>query len=139
MKGDLSCAAIDCNRLPVAFTHSALVHTITGVASLSDVYSLEIRGTPIRLHRFGAAESRQVCTLPCGPQWRSGSQVSWPCETVQKLGRSAMWTAAIVRSLPVLTRGKNRVVLFELEKAVATARKDVSERQRWSTIDEWLR
>lgn len=68
MEDDLFRAAIDCNPLPAALTHSALVHTITGVASLSDVGSLEIRGWSISLHGFDTAESRLVCTLPCGPQ-----------------------------------------------------------------------
>lgn len=65
------------------------------------------------------------------------SRCRWPYETVQKIARDATWTAAAVRLLLVHTRGKNRVFLFELD-AVAIAGKDVSRRQRWSQLYEWM-
>ena len=50
--------------------------TITGVASVTDGDSLEIRGTRIRLHGIDAPESRQHCTRPSGQQWRCGQQAA---------------------------------------------------------------
>jgi len=38
-----------------------------------------------------------------------------------------------------VTRGKKLVVLVGQKKAVAIAVKNVSGRQRWSKLDEWLR
>jgi endonuclease YncB( thermonuclease family) len=37
--------------------------SITGIASVTDGDSLEIRGTRIRLHGIDTPESRQLCTL----------------------------------------------------------------------------
>jgi len=50
--------------------------TITGVASVTDGDSLEIRGIRIRLHGIDAPESRQLCTRPSGQRWRCGQQAA---------------------------------------------------------------
>ena len=50
--------------------------TFTGVASVTDGDSLEIRGTRIRLHGIDAPESRQFCTRPSGQSWRCGQQAA---------------------------------------------------------------
>jgi endonuclease YncB( thermonuclease family) len=50
--------------------------TITGVASVTDGDSLEIRGMRIRLHGIDAPESRQLCTRPSGQSWRCGQQAA---------------------------------------------------------------
>ena len=50
--------------------------TITGVASVTDGDSLEIRGIRIRLHGVDAPESRQLCTRPSGQAWRCGQQAA---------------------------------------------------------------
>lgn len=49
---------------------------ITGVASVTDGDSIEIRGTRIRLHGIDAPESRQLCTRPFGQSWRCGQQAA---------------------------------------------------------------
>lgn len=50
--------------------------TITGIASVTDGDSLEIRGTRIRLHGIDAPESRQLCTRASGQDWRCGQQAA---------------------------------------------------------------
>jgi endonuclease YncB( thermonuclease family) len=50
--------------------------TITGVASVTDGDSLEIRGQRIRLHGIDAPESRQLCQRPDGTAWRCGQQAA---------------------------------------------------------------
>ena len=50
--------------------------TITGVASVTDGNSLEIRGTRIRLHGIDAPESRQLCTRLSGQSWRCSQQAA---------------------------------------------------------------
>jgi len=50
--------------------------TITGVASVTDGDSLEIRGIRIRLHGIDAPESRQLCTRPSDETWRCGQQAA---------------------------------------------------------------
>lgn len=55
---------------------SISAQTITGVASVTDGDSLEIRGTRIRLHGIDAPESRQLCTRPSDQQWRCGQQAA---------------------------------------------------------------
>lgn len=50
--------------------------TITGIASVTDGDSLEIRGARIRLHGIDAPESRQLCTRATGQNWRCGQQAA---------------------------------------------------------------
>lgn len=50
--------------------------TITGIASVTDGDSLEIRGTRIRLHGIDAPESRQLCMRATGQDWRCGQQAA---------------------------------------------------------------
>ena len=49
---------------------------MTGVASVTDGDSIEIRGTRIRLHGIDAPESRQLCSSPSGQTWRCGQQAA---------------------------------------------------------------
>ena len=51
---------------------SISAETITGVASVTDGDTLEIRGTRIRLHGIDAPESSQHCVRPSGQDWRCG-------------------------------------------------------------------
>lgn len=55
---------------------SISAETITGVASVTDGDTLEIRGTRIRLHGIDAPESSQRCTRPSGQEWRCGQQAA---------------------------------------------------------------
>lgn len=55
---------------------SVSAETITGVASVTDGDSLEIRGTRIRLHGIDAPESSQRCIRPSGREWRCGQQAA---------------------------------------------------------------
>jgi len=50
--------------------------TITGVASVTDGDSLEIRGTRIRLHGIDAPEIRQLCARPSEQTWRCGQRAA---------------------------------------------------------------
>lgn len=45
---------------------------LTGVASVTDGDTLEIRGQRIRLHEIDAPESRQLCATAEGQRWRCG-------------------------------------------------------------------
>ncbi|MDH3644286.1 MAG: thermonuclease family protein [Gammaproteobacteria bacterium] len=49
---------------------------ISGVASVIDGDTLEIRGTRIRLHAIDAPESSQTCQRPNGNAWRCGQQAA---------------------------------------------------------------
>jgi endonuclease YncB( thermonuclease family) len=62
--------------------------TITGVASVTDGDSLEIRGQRIRLHGIDAPESRQLCQRPNGGAWRCGQQAS--LVLADQIGRRAV-------------------------------------------------
>ncbi len=55
---------------------SISAETITGIASVTDGDTLEIRGTRIRLHGIDAPESSQRCTRPSGQEWRCGQQAA---------------------------------------------------------------
>ena len=51
---------------------SISAETITGVASVTDGDTLEIRGKRIRLHGIDAPESSQHCVRPSVQEWRCG-------------------------------------------------------------------
>jgi endonuclease YncB( thermonuclease family) len=55
---------------------SISAETITGIASVIDGDTLEIRGTRIRLHGIDAPESSQRCIRLFGQEWRCGQQAA---------------------------------------------------------------
>lgn len=55
---------------------SISAQTITGVASVIDGDTLEIRSTRIRLHGIDAPESGQRCIRPSSQEWRCGQQAA---------------------------------------------------------------
>ena len=61
---------------------SISAQTITGVASVTDGDSLEIRGTRIRLHGIDAPESRQLSApVHLASIGVADSRQHWPCQT----------------------------------------------------------
>ncbi len=67
---------------------SISAETITGVVSVTDGDTLEIRGTRIRLHGIDAPESSQRCTRPSGQEWRCGQQAALALS--DRIGRSGV-------------------------------------------------
>jgi len=73
---------------------------LTGVASVIDGDTLEIREQSTRLHGIDAPESRQLCATAEGQRWRCGQQaalslvdrivhgqVSWTVRDIDRYGR----------------------------------------------------
>jgi endonuclease YncB( thermonuclease family) len=54
----------------VAIAGPCAAESITGVASVIDGDTIEVRGLRIRLEAIDALESGQTCTLPSGKLWR---------------------------------------------------------------------
>jgi endonuclease YncB( thermonuclease family) len=96
--------------------------TITGVASVTDGDSLEIRGTRIRLHGIDAPESRQLCTRPSGQQWRCGQQAALALS--DRIGRR--------RVSCMVTRDVDRY-----DRAVAVCWNDGEDLNRWLVSEGW--
>ena len=95
--------------------------TITGVASVTDGDSLEIRGTRIRLHGIDAPESRQLCTRPSGQQWRCGQQAALALS--DRIGR---------RSVSCVTRDIDRY-----GRTIAVCSQDGVDLNRWMVSEGW--
>ena len=95
--------------------------TITGVASVTDGDSLEIRGTRIRLHGIDAPESRQLCTRPSGQQWRCGQQAALALS--DRIGR---------RSVSCVTRDIDRY-----GRTIAFCLQDGVDLNRWMVNEGW--
>jgi endonuclease YncB( thermonuclease family) len=98
-----------------------LAQTITGVASVTDGDSLEIRGTRIRLHGIDAPESRQLCTGPSGQQWRCGQQAALALS--DRIGR---------RSVSCVTRDIDRY-----GRTIAVCSQDGVDLNRWMVSEGW--
>jgi hypothetical protein len=96
--------------------------TITGVASVTDGDSLEIRGTRIRLHAIDAPESRQLCTRPSGQQWRCGQQAALALS--DRIGR---------RSVSCVTRDIDRY-----GRTIAVCSQDGFDLNRWMVSEGGL-
>jgi endonuclease YncB( thermonuclease family) len=60
----------------LCFASPVLSQSLTGVASVIDGDTLEIRGTRLRLHGIDAPESRQLCQRSTGEQWRCGQRAA---------------------------------------------------------------
>jgi endonuclease YncB( thermonuclease family) len=95
--------------------------TITGVASVTDGDSLEIRGMRIRLHGIDAPESRQLCTRPSGQQWRCGQQAALALS--DRIGR---------RSVSCVTRDIDRY-----GRTIAVCSQDGVDLNRWMVSEGW--
>ena len=54
-----------------------LAETLTGVASVVDGDTVEVRGERIRLHGIDAPESAQLCRKADGSQWRCGQKAAF--------------------------------------------------------------
>lgn len=98
-----------------------LAQTITGVASVTDGDSLEIRGTRIRLHGIDAPESRQLCTRPSGQEWRCGQQAALALS--DRIGR---------RGVSCVTRDIDRY-----GRTIAVCSQDGVDLNRWMVSEGW--
>ncbi|WP_445809762.1 thermonuclease family protein [Yoonia sp.] len=95
--------------------------TITGIASVTDGDSLEIRGTRIRLHGIDAPESRQLCTRASGQDWRCGQQAALALS--DQIGR---------RSVSCVTRDIDRY-----GRTIAVCSHDGVDLNAWMVREGW--
>ncbi len=100
---------------------SVSAQTITGVASVRDGDSLEIRGTRIRLHGIDAPESRQLCARPTGQRWRCGQQAALALS--DRIGR---------RSVSCVTRDIDRY-----GRTIAVSTQDGTNLNAWMVREGW--
>lgn len=66
----------------------APAQVMTGIASVIDGDTLEIRGRRIRLHGIDAPESAQLCVRPNGSAWRCGQTAA--LRLADRIGRRAI-------------------------------------------------
>lgn len=95
--------------------------TITGIASVTDGDSLEIRGTRIRLYGIEAPESRQLCTRATGQDWRCGQQAALALS--DQIGR---------RSVSCVTRDIDRY-----GRTIAVCSQDGVDLNAWMVQEGW--
>lgn len=81
--------------LAIMFEARAVTAEITGVPSVIDGDTLEIRGERIRLHGIDAPEGRQLCVKPTDERWRCGQ-------------RAALMLADLIDRRPVRCEGDER-------------------------------
>ena len=103
------------SSLPVA------AETITGVASVTDGDSIEIRGTRIRLHGIDAPESRQLCARASGQSWRCGQQAALALS--DRIGR---------RSVSCVSRDTDRY-----GRTIAVCSQDDVDLNAWMVREGW--
>ena len=95
--------------------------TMMGMASVTDGYSLEIRGTRTRLHPIDAPESRELGTRPSGRQWRCGQQAALALS--ERIGR---------RSVSGVTRDIDRY-----GRTIAVCSQGRVDLNRWMVSEGW--
>lgn len=93
----------------------------TGVASVTDGDTLEIRGPRIRLHGIDAPESSQRCTRPSGQEWRCGQQAALALS--DRIGR---------RSVSCEERDIDRY-----DRAIAVCMEGGEDLSRWLVSQGW--
>jgi endonuclease YncB( thermonuclease family) len=94
---------------------------ITGIASVTDGDSLEIRGIRIRLHGIDAPESRQLCTQPSGQTWRCGQRAA--LALADRIGR---------RTVSCLALDVDRY-----SRAIAVCQQGGQDLSRWMVREGW--
>lgn len=114
----LRCFLIFCLLL-LPLTVSA--QSLTGVASVTDGDSLEIRGTRIRLHGIDAPESGQRCIRPSGQKWRCGQQAALALS--DQIGR---------RNVSCVSRDTDRY-----GRLIAVCRQDGIDLNAWMVQEGW--
>jgi endonuclease YncB( thermonuclease family) len=93
----------------------------TGVASVTDRDTLEIRGVRIRLHGIDAPESRQSCTRGSGDAWRCGQQAALALS--DRIGR---------RPVSCMVRDVDRY-----DPAIAVCMEGGEDLNRWLVSEGW--
>ena len=103
------------SSLPVA------AETITGVVSVTDGDSIEIRGMRIRLHGIDAPESRQLCARPSGQSRRCGQQAALALS--DRIGR---------RTVSCISRDTDRY-----GRTIAVCSQDEVDLNAWMVREGW--
>ena len=94
---------------------------LTGVASVIDGDTIEIRGQRVRLYGIDAPESSQLCVRPTGERWRCGQQASFALADI--IGSS------IVSCQP---RDRDRY-----GRIVAVCFNEIADLNRWMVANGW--
>jgi endonuclease YncB( thermonuclease family) len=104
--------------LPAQFAEA---QTVTGVASVIDGDTIEIRGQRIRLHGIDAPESRQLCLDVQGQRWRCGQQAAFAL--ADEIGRA-----------PVACRVRD---YDRYDRAIAVCAQDGADLNEWMVREGW--